>query len=58
MNAFVERLNGTIRREALDHFFLLSEKQVRNIISEFVASLLPFKCLRIKKITHGGSARL
>jgi len=36
MNAFVERLNGTIRREALDHFLLLSKKQVRNIISEFV----------------------
>ncbi len=36
MNAFVERLNGTIRREALDHFLLISQKQVRNIISEFV----------------------
>jgi len=36
MNAFVERLNGTIRREALDHFLLFSEKQVRNIIAEFV----------------------
>jgi putative transposase len=36
MNAFVERLNGTIRREALDHFLLFSEKQVRNIISEFI----------------------
>ena len=36
MNAFVERLNGTIRREALDHFILFSEKQVRNIVSEFV----------------------
>jgi putative transposase len=36
MNSFVERVNGTIRREALDHFLLLSEKQVRNIISEYV----------------------
>ncbi len=36
MNSFVERLNGTIRREALDHFLLISERQVRNIISEFV----------------------
>ncbi|MBI9102621.1 MAG: transposase [Spirochaetales bacterium] len=37
MNAFVERLNGTIRREALDLFLLISQKQVRNIISEFIA---------------------
>ena len=36
MNAYVERLVGTIRREALDHFLLFSEKQVRKIISEFV----------------------
>ena len=36
MNSFIERLNGTIRREALDHFLLFSEKQVRNIISGFV----------------------
>ena len=36
MNAYVERVNGTIRREALDHFLLFSEKQVRNIVSEFI----------------------
>jgi len=36
MNAFVERLNGTIRREALDHFLLFSRKQVKNIIAEFI----------------------
>lgn len=36
MNAYVERLNGTIRREALDHFLLFSEKQVRQIIKEYV----------------------
>ena len=36
MNAFVERLNGTIRREALDHFLLFSEKQVRKIVKEYV----------------------
>ncbi len=35
MNAFVERLNGTIRREALDHFLLFSERQVRRITSEY-----------------------
>ena len=36
MNAFVERLNGTIRREVLDHFLLFSEKQVKKIIAEFI----------------------
>ena len=36
MNAFVERLNGTIRREALDHFLLFSKKQVQKIIKEYV----------------------
>jgi hypothetical protein len=40
MNSFVERLNGTIRREALDHFLLFSEKQVRNITVRFVSSKL------------------
>ena len=36
MNAYTERVIGTIRREALDHFLLFSEKQVRNIIGEYV----------------------
>jgi len=36
MNAFTERVIGTIRREALDHFLLFSEKQVRNIVRKFI----------------------
>ena len=36
MNAFVERLNGSIRREALDHFLLFSEKQIRKIVRDYV----------------------
>ena len=36
MNAFTERLMGSIRREALDQFLLISEKQVRKILSEYV----------------------
>ena len=36
MNAYVERLNGSIRREALDHFLLFSEKQIQKIIWEYV----------------------
>ena len=36
MNVYVERLIGSVRREALDHFLLFSEKQVQNIISEYV----------------------
>lgn len=36
MNAYTERVNGTIRREALDHFLLFSEKQIRKIVKEYV----------------------
>jgi putative transposase len=36
MNAFVERLNGSIRKEALDNFLLFSEKQIRKIVKEYV----------------------
>ena len=36
MNAFVERLNGSIRREAIDHFLLFSEKQIRKILKSYV----------------------
>ena len=36
MNAHVERVISTIRKEALDHFHLFTEKQVHNIIKEYV----------------------
>ena len=36
MNAYTERVIGTIRREALDHFLLFSKNQVRKIIREYV----------------------
>ncbi len=36
MNTFIEWLNGTIRRETLDHFLLFSGKQIRRIILEFI----------------------
>ena len=36
MNAYTERVIGSIRREALDHFLIFSEKQVRWIIKEYV----------------------
>ena len=36
MNSYVERLNGSISREALDHFLLISEKQIRKIIREYI----------------------
>jgi putative transposase len=36
MNAYVERVIGTIRREVLDHFFLFSERQLRKIIFEYI----------------------
>jgi hypothetical protein len=37
MNAYTERVIGSIRREALDHFLLFTEKQVRKIVREYVA---------------------
>jgi len=36
MNACTERVNGSIRREALDHFLLFSEKQIRKILTEYI----------------------
>ena len=36
MNAFIERTIGSIRREALDHFLLISEKQIRKIVQEYI----------------------
>ena len=36
MNAHVEWVIGTIRREALDHFLMISEKQVKNIIKNYI----------------------
>jgi putative transposase len=36
MNAYTERVIGSIRREALDHFLLFSVKQVRNIIRNYI----------------------
>ena len=36
MNSYTERVIGTIRREAFDHFLLFSEKQIRKILQEYV----------------------
>ena len=36
MNAYTERVIGSIRRKALDHFLLFSEKQVRKIVKNYV----------------------
>jgi hypothetical protein len=36
MNTYVERVIGTIRREALDNFLMISEKQIQNIIKNYV----------------------
>ena len=37
MNVYVERLIGSVRREALDHFLIFSRKQVERIVSEYVS---------------------
>ena len=36
MNAIAERFVGSVRREALDYFLLISEKQVLNILREYI----------------------
>ena len=36
MNAYAERFVRSIRQEALDHFILFSEKQVKKIVNEYV----------------------
>lgn len=35
-NAYSERLNGSIRRECLDHVIILNENHLRRILSEYV----------------------
>jgi hypothetical protein len=35
-NAFCERLIGSVRRECLDHVFILSEEQMRDRLAEYV----------------------
>lgn len=36
MNALAERFVGSVRREALDYYLLISEKQVVNILHEYI----------------------
>ena len=36
MNTLAERFVGSIRREALDYYLLISEKQVINILREYI----------------------
>jgi transposase InsO family protein len=36
MNAFAERFIRSIRQECLDHFVIFSEKQLRNIVREYI----------------------
>jgi hypothetical protein len=33
---YVERVNGTLRRECLDHLIILNERHLRRILSEFI----------------------
>ena len=36
MNALAERFVGSIRREALDYYLLISEKQIEGILDEYI----------------------
>ena len=35
-NAYCERFMGSLRRECLDHMLILSEKQLRRLVKEYV----------------------
>ena len=35
-NPYVERVQGTLRRESLDHLIILNERHLRKILSEFI----------------------
>jgi transposase InsO family protein len=37
MNALAERFVGSIRREALDYYLLISEKQIQRILNEYIS---------------------
>lgn len=36
MNAFIERFNGSVRRECLDHVLILTEDGMRQLVGEYV----------------------
>jgi hypothetical protein len=36
MNAVVERFLGSVRRECLDHVFVLSERQLLRVLREYL----------------------
>jgi len=36
MNALAERFVGLVRREVLDYYLLISEKQIMNILREYI----------------------
>ena len=36
MNALVERFIGSVRREALDYYLLINEKQIKRLLQEYI----------------------
>lgn len=36
-NGFIERLNGSIRRECIDHIIIWNERHLRNVLNEYCA---------------------
>jgi putative transposase len=55
MNAYTERVIGTIRREALDHFLVVSVRQISNLISAYIDYYNRFRPHQgIASIPNGG----
>jgi putative transposase len=55
MNAIAERFVGSVRREALDYFIFIHEKQIKNILKEYITyhnSLRPHQGIA-QKIPNG-----
>ena len=57
MNALAERFVGSVRREALDYYLLISEKQIMRLLIEYYNSKLPHQGID-QKVPKGYNPQL